>query len=182
MFCISYVKKYYVKCKWKKPWLATLALICVLILIIGWSLNTRSSRFARVKITAQDPNSYFNGRLQTYHQLPLGDVIRSFGISFHCYADDTQLYIPVDSGDSAQIQRVESCLAAVKGWMSQNFLQLNTGKTELIIIGSKRDREEFEDVSLWLDGLAIPQRDILKLFPVPLRADNYQLCLPSVKL
>ena len=56
------------------------------------------------------------------YMLPLGDVIRSFGISFHCYADDTQLYIPVDSGDSAQIQRVLSCLAVVKGWMSQNFL------------------------------------------------------------
>uniref|UniRef100_A0A8C5CCP5 Reverse transcriptase domain-containing protein n=2 Tax=Gadus morhua TaxID=8049 RepID=A0A8C5CCP5_GADMO len=91
------------------------------------------------------------------YMLPLGDVIRGFGISFHCYADDTQLYIPVDSGDSAQIQKVESCLAAVKGWMSQNFLQLNSGKTELMIIGSKRDREKFEDVSLWLDGFAIPQ-------------------------
>ena len=41
--------------------------------------------------------------------------------------------------------------------MSQNFLQLNSGKTELMIIGSKRDREKFEDVSLWLDGFAIPQ-------------------------
>uniref|UniRef100_A0A8C5CK28 Reverse transcriptase domain-containing protein n=1 Tax=Gadus morhua TaxID=8049 RepID=A0A8C5CK28_GADMO len=96
------------------------------------------------------------------YMLPLGDVIRSFGISFHCYADDTQLYIPVDSGDSGQIQRVESCLAAVKGWMSQNFLQLNTGKTELMIIGSKRDREKFEDVSLWLDGFAIPQSASVK--------------------
>ena len=46
--------------------------------------------------------------------------------------------------------------------MSQNFLQLNTGKTELMIIGSKRDREEFEDVSLWLDGLAIPQSASVK--------------------
>ena len=78
--------------------------------------------------------------LYAIYILPLGDVIRSFRISFHCYTDDTQLYIPVDSGDSAQIPRVESCLAVVKGWMSQNFLQLNTGKTELIIIGSKRDR------------------------------------------
>jgi hypothetical protein len=89
--------------------------------------------------------------------LPLCDVIRSFGISLHCYADDTQLFIPVEPRDTAQIQKLESCLAAVKSWMSQNFLQHNTWKTELIIIGSKRDQREFENVSLWLDGFAIPQ-------------------------
>ena len=61
------------------------------------------------------------------YMLPLGDVICSFGISFHCYADDSQHFIPVESGDSAQMQKVESCLAAVKSWMSQNFLQLNIG-------------------------------------------------------
>ena len=80
--------------------------------------------------------------------LPLGDVIRSFGISFHCYADDTQLFIPVESRDSAEIQKVESCLAAVKSWMSLNFLHLNTGKTEMIVIGSKLDQRELETVSL----------------------------------
>ena len=102
------------------------------------------------------PQGSVLGPFFAIYMLPLGDVILSFGISFHCYANDTQLFICVDSGDSAQIQRVESCLAAVKGWMSQRFLQLNTGKTELIIIGSKRDQREFEDVSLWLDGFAIP--------------------------
>ena len=69
------------------------------------------------------------------YMLPFANIIRSFGISFHCYSDDTQLFIPVGSGESAQIQKVESCLAAVRSWMSQNFLQLNTGKTEMIIIG-----------------------------------------------
>ena len=40
------------------------------------------------------------------YMLPLGDVIRSFGISFHCDADDTQLFIPVESRYSAQIQKL----------------------------------------------------------------------------
>ena len=79
------------------------------------------------------------------YMLPL----HSFGISFHCYADDTELFIPVESRDS-QIQKVESCLAAVKRWMSQNFLQLNIGKTEMIIIGSKLDLRKLDSLTGWM--------------------------------
>ena len=64
------------------------------------------------------------------YMLPLGDIIRRYGINFHCYADETDIYIPIRSYDSPEIQKVESCLIAIKKWMSQNSLQLNTAKTK----------------------------------------------------
>ena len=96
------------------------------------------------------------------YMLPLGDIIRHYGISFHCYADDTQIYIPIGSKDSPEIQKVESCLTAIKTWMSQNYLQLNMGKTEMIIIGPKHKQTKFENVSLCLEGSTISQSPCVK--------------------
>ncbi len=69
-------------------------------------------------------------------QLPLGNIIRKHGVSFHCYADDTQLYIFSWPGETHQIEKIMECIVDIKNWMTNNFLLLNSEKTEVLIIGT----------------------------------------------
>ena len=69
--------------------------------------------------------------LFSLYMLPLVNPISQFNyISHHCYADDMQLYFSFKPNDIANISILHDCLTAVKGWMSLNFLQLKTDKTQ----------------------------------------------------
>ena len=77
------------------------------------------------------------------YMLPLGDIIRKHGLNYHCYADDTQVYLsvnPVQQNVAAAVHRMKTCFDEIRLWMSQNHLKLNDDKTEFIIIGSNPQR------------------------------------------
>ena len=65
----------------------------------------------------------------------LGQVISKHGLSFHCYADDTQLYIKTAPNPSTVLSSLTSCFEEMKTWMNGNSLQLNSNKTEALLIG-----------------------------------------------
>ena len=64
---------------------------------------------------------------------PLTTLIRKYGVSYHIYADDTQVYVECDKNDSSSAYAtLYACINDIKEWLSSNFLLLNNKKTELI--------------------------------------------------
>ncbi len=57
-------------------------------------------------------------------------------MSFHLFADDTQLYLSFDTKDPVSkenaISKLESCSAEFRSWMLANGLKLNDDKTEYL--------------------------------------------------
>ena len=58
---------------------------------------------------------------------PLSSLVEDLGVTFHQYADDTQLYIALSPGaDSLAI--LTKCADTVNAWFLTNYLMLNTKK------------------------------------------------------
>ena len=82
--------------------------------------------------------------LFTLYTTPLSSMIFEHTIPHHLYADDSQLYVSFESGDSAAaLDDLQSCLASVQSWMSTNKLKLNPDKTEFLLIVNKRQRSKY---------------------------------------
>ena len=72
----------------------------------------------------------------------LSKVIQNHpGISFHFYADDTQLYMHLTHKNVVSaLDKLSHCLEDVKKMLSTN--KLNPDKTEFIVFGSKSQHEK----------------------------------------
>ena len=74
----------------------------------------------------------------TVHSGP-EDHVAEHGVSFHVFADDTQLYVQCRRDDvMSAVRRLENCIDDVSHWMLANRLKFNADKTELLWAGSRR--------------------------------------------
>ncbi|XP_060760437.1 uncharacterized protein LOC132870681, partial [Neoarius graeffei] len=96
------------------------------------------------------------------YMLPLSDIIRKHCISFHCYADDTQLYVSAKPDERHQLNKIEECVEDIRHWMLINFLLLNSDKTEVLVLGPHTARSKFSDYTVTLDGLSVSSRAAVK--------------------
>ncbi len=52
--------------------------------------------------------------LFSLYMVPLGSILRRHGVSFHFYANDTQIYLPIMRNDPSALSTLRRCLDEVK--------------------------------------------------------------------
>ena len=98
--------------------------------------------------------------LFTLYTTPLGHILSATPISYHFYADDTQLYISFESSkadDSFTI--ISSVLDSVHAWFISNRLSVNPSKTEYLIIGTHQQRAKLVTSSISFQGTILSPTD-----------------------
>ncbi len=112
--------------------------------------------------------------------LPLDNIIRKYGISFHCYADDAQLYISTRPDETSKLSKLTVCVKNVKDWMTNSFLILNSDKTEILLIGPKNSTHNLLDYILRLDGCTVTSSTVKNLGVVLDSNLSFENCISHV--
>ena len=127
--------------------LATLAKLCIAHSVLSWFISYLTNRTYQVtwngsmsKLCVSTTLTLVS--LKALHWAPfcssVGSVITSQGFSYHCYTDDTQLFLSLNSSDNTLIAtHISECLADISIWKTTHHLTLNFNKTELLLMPGK---------------------------------------------
>ena len=101
--------------------------------------------------------------LFTIYTTPLGRIIQRHGLTYHLYADDTQLYMAFKPSDATSkcdaISRIDACVADIRTWMNDNFLKLNDDKAEVLVITTREELSKTSDISIKVGDQSISSSD-----------------------
>src|SRR6267154_1579238 len=87
---------------------------------------------------------------------PISHILNNTNISFHLYADDTQLYISFSSSDSSTaLSSLSQALDSVYSCLTLNRLSVNPNKTEYLLIGTQQQCSKLTDSSLSFHRIAL---------------------------
>ena len=136
--------------------------------VLDWFKSYLSNRVQRVIIgntvsECKDLNfgvpqgSVLGPKIYCMYTKPISDIIAGHGLSHHCYADDTQLYIAIEHSANlhSELLRMERCVADIRNWMRHNMLKLNDDKTELIVFASRYNQHLYSDASMMIGNTTV---------------------------
>ncbi len=101
--------------------------------------------------------------LFTLYTSSLTSLLSELGLSFHLYADDTQLWTSVNIDDPLDIANklslIEHAMTHIENWMHTHRLKLNTDKTDFMLIYPNTRRKAIPNISLNLNGTILHPHD-----------------------
>ena len=113
--------------------------------VLSWIKSYLSNRKQKIKIGEAvilpfgvPQGSVLGSLLFTLYTSPLSQVISKFKVTHHLYADDTQIYLAVDSRNfDSSMEELTECLKSVQEWMDGVKLKLNPEKKQIYHYRSK---------------------------------------------
>ena len=153
--------------------------------VLGWIKAYLSNHRQKVKIGNSFSDAFslpygvpqgsvLGPLLFTLYATPLSNIISSFNVTHHLYAQDTQVYLALDHRNfDSSFAELTECLTCVEKWMDGVKLKLNPEKTEFIIIGDRQTRESLiQKFPTQLLGNSISPTDTLKNLGVTFDSGN----------
>ena len=104
-------------------------------------VDIRDTRSRCVQLPCDVPQGSMLGPLLfSINCIELSSVFKNHQLSYHIYADDSQMYVEFPHDQPAlavtAANRISRCITDVRAWLLLNNLMLNSDKTEAIVISA----------------------------------------------